>query len=383
MMVICAYLVFLYRTEKHSKKSWEDLPPSTLKRKFESWKARNHSGQLSSAFHRDGCECTPSSDNLEVELEQRTSPSKRTRENVLIVSNPRTKKSPKQYKKIRSPNKPSVIVNLARSSSKCPKCNYRKVCASENSGNEDSSTSSVTCICNCKKHRSPRKYSVERDENICVSKKTLEAAQTMLNYSPESVFLRRLKKKSQMVSNLLSPGNMRKSDALPSYAKSAKNISERKGKISSEESSPRDNLGVSDGKVRAGSKAKSPLRNLPHRVTIKSPVRDLPSKALRPNQAKSAVKDCFTKSPQRDKYRKLVTAKSSQFGDVGESSVTTENRGGRKNKKRVCYRKNCYCRVQQRRLKPKRKIDEDVKENICEADSVIRVCLVTIYNSVI
>ncbi|KAJ9580233.1 hypothetical protein L9F63_004106 [Diploptera punctata] len=331
------------RTAKHSDKSWEDLPPSPLKRKFECWKARNYSGQVSAILHRDMCDSTQNSSDIidaDVQLKENieecpvTSPAKRTRHNVLIVSNPRSKSSPKSHSELKS----STIINVSK---KCQRSKRTCVCGKFRYENEtslkeeESSSSSPSFVCNCSKIKMPTKHFDVKNGKVHLEKRTLESAKSMLNYSPESVFLKKLKKRSQTSENLLSPGNIRKSPkALTTYAKSMEALP--------------DELPVpiiKSQKVKVSPKMSSPVKYAHFDKT------DVDAKVT----ADISSGPLMAKSPVHS-----------------EHSPMTETRNTRKSRKRICYKKNCYCRVSQKKPKPRKKVVEDRKENFSEGDTLER-----------
>ncbi|XP_069683448.1 uncharacterized protein [Periplaneta americana] len=311
------------RTAKSSDKSWQELPPSPLKRKYDAWKARNYSGQVSAALSADIYNCSDSSldnhdisDDYKQKLEDITSPAKRTRHNAKVLSKPKRKHN-KLNKGSQNSFKSSTAIDVTEHAKDCTCCYCKTskglhgILSGITSQEEEDETRPDTEDKETEEsHSLPQTFSdSDKSTDSERQRKTLAAAHAIINYSPESIFLRRLKQRSQAVGDLIAPGNIRPLTASPSK------------------------------------KSPPSTRRIPntatYRVPRSSPTQgeDRPFHSARPDMVQQT-------STKREHPRRSQTKKVKKKSD----------------RKRACYKKHCYCRVLKN--KSKKELFREEKENV-------------------
>ena len=213
---------------RYSDKSWQALPPSPLKRKYEAWKTRNYSGQVAAAVNAALYSLSSSSSDLQEldtkytqNMEDITSPSKRIKQNSPVVSRPKSKEM-QLCECCQSPQKSFITSDLTNNEKVCEDC------YNEGTPGKDTTDSDVTSQdsdgsmflshtgSGHHKGQEPRELhssKCSRNNGIIDNeqkRKTLEPMHTKIDYSPKSVFLQRLKERSQAVGDLIAPGIRRR-----------------------------------------------------------------------------------------------------------------------------------------------------------------------------
>ena len=214
---------------RYSDKSWQALPPSPLKRKYESWKTRNYSGQVAAAVNAALYSLSSSSSDLKEldtkftqNMEDITSPSKRVKQNSPVVSRPKSKEM--------------QICECCQSQQKSDLTNNEKVCEDcycEGIPSKDTTDSDVTsqdsdgstCLSHIgsghhKLQEPAELHSLKCSRNNGIidneqKRRTLEPMHTVIDYSPKSVFLRRLKERFRAAGDVIASGKIRRTSAKP------------------------------------------------------------------------------------------------------------------------------------------------------------------------
>jgi hypothetical protein len=278
-------------------------------------------------------------------MEDITSPAKRSKQNALIAPRPRGKEM-QLCESCQSPLKSSTAVDITNSGKGCEDC-YCKTFASKDgthSGvtSQESEGSSSPSHIDSDHHiykqsselHSPKYNMNDRIADNEQQRRTLEVAHAIIDYSPESVFLRRLKERSQAVGDLIAPANIKTTLTKPS--------SETPPKKS--QYSGRSTIGTNPMKPTKPSPVKTNLEKF-------SPLK-FPSSArshfghgshglISDGNEQHTTKQAPRHSPRRA-YKGEVRLKN--------------------NRKRVCYRKHCHCRAQQN-LQSRKRFPSDTKEN--------------------
>ena len=218
---------------RYSDKSWQALPPSPLKRKYEAWKTRNYSGQVAASVNAALYSLSSSSSDLQEldtkytqTMEDITSPSKRIKQNSPDVSRPISKET--QLCECQSPQKSCITSDLTDNENVCEDCYCEgfpgKDTTDSDVTSQDSDGSmhlSRTGSGHHKGQEPPELHSSKCSRNNGVidneqRRKTLEPLRTIIDYSPKSLFLRRMKERSQTAGDLIAPGKIRKTLTKPS-----------------------------------------------------------------------------------------------------------------------------------------------------------------------
>jgi hypothetical protein len=160
-------------------------------------------------------------------MEDITSPSKRVKQNSPVVSRPISKET-QLCESCQSSQKSFIMSDLTDNEKVCEDC------YSEGFPGKDTTDSDVTSqdsdgsmrlshtgSGHHKGQEPPELHSSKCSRNNGIidneqKRKTLEPLHTIINYSPKSVFLRRMKERSQTADDLIAPGKMRKTLAKPS-----------------------------------------------------------------------------------------------------------------------------------------------------------------------
>ncbi|XP_067014781.2 uncharacterized protein [Anabrus simplex] len=257
------------RTPRHSDKSWKELPPSPLKRKYESWKARNSSSHISAARTES---TDPEQENVKPSS---NSTAKRSKRNITIVSGVKKKHRHSQCHEQPKTSKPTSEKStkkqkiIQKEKKPCAQCYCPDIyIETENKTDGSTVTGNVyidtkgceirTCSGCCGDHSeieglpsqgslgdgeglSRKTLDSQSASNICpVAEsvhfttpcssphlvKSLEDVYSVLNYSPESVFLRRFKKRAELL--------QRKFQADPVEDKKSKTARENKAQHDSD-----------------------------------------------------------------------------------------------------------------------------------------------------
>ena len=219
---------------RYSDKSWQALPPSPLKRKYESWKTRNYSGQVAAAVNAALYSLSSSSSDLQEldtkyaqNMEGITSPSKRIKQNSPVVSRPKSKEM-QLCECCQRPQKSFITNDLINNERVCEDCYCEgtpgKDTTDSDVTSQDSDGSMRLSHAGSGHHKDqepPELHSSKCSRNNGIidneqKRKTLEPLHTIIDYSPKSVFLRRLKERSQAAGDLIAPGKIRKTLTKPS-----------------------------------------------------------------------------------------------------------------------------------------------------------------------
>jgi len=219
---------------RYSDKSWQALPPSPLKRKYEAWKTRNYSGQVAAAVNAALYSLSSSSSDLQEldtkytqNMEDITSPSKRIKQNSPGVSRPKSKEM-QLCECCQSPQKSFITSDLTNNEKVCEEC------YNEGTPGKDTTDSDVTSQDGdgsiYLSHTGSGHHKGQELRELHSSKcsgnngiidneqkgKTREPLLTIIDYSPKSIFLRRLKERSQAAGDLIAPGMVRRTLTKPS-----------------------------------------------------------------------------------------------------------------------------------------------------------------------
>jgi hypothetical protein len=304
---------------------------SPLKRKYESWKARNCSDQVAAAVNAKIHTLSSSSSNNQepnVKYKQKredvTSPAKRSKQNAQLGSRPRSKEE-LPCEGCKRDLKSSTAVDVRNTRKDCKGC-YCKKDADTDTTSQESEGSMLPIHFGNDMHwdkepielysvKSNRKNGITENEQL---RSTLEIARAIIDYSPVSVFLQRLKEKSQAIGNKVASENIKRTLAKPSHV------------------APRMNSLYSD-KSTAGTKTMKP--------TKQSPVKTIQNKC-------SPLKTPHSSRSSSDHGGHLLITDQNQQSSTKKSPRRSlryaydDGLKRKKNMKRVCYRKNCHCRVQ-------------------------------------
>jgi hypothetical protein len=256
-----------------------------------------------------------SSDNHELngkykqKVEDITSPAKRSKQNAQVGSRPRSKEV-LPCESCQCPLKATTEVDVRNSGKVCENC--------KNDAGRDRTNSDVTSQesegamsplhigSNIHEDEEPTElHSAKYNRNSEIiengqQKRTLEAAREIINYSPESVFLQRLKERSQALGDLIALEDIKRTLAEPSSVTPP--VKRGPIKTNLDNCSPSKTLHSARPSAHGG-----------HRLTSDR------------NQQGTTKR-----SPQRSMRR-----------------TCNDGLKLKKNRKRVCYRKNCHCRVQE------------------------------------
>lgn len=275
-----------------------------------------------------------------------TSPSKTTKQNARIVS--RTKGKVTQLSEIsRTPLKSSTATDVANNGNNREDC-YCKTFASKDGTHSnvtsEESEQSITSSHIDSDHdiykESSELHSPKYDMNDGITdneqqRKTLQAARAIINYSPESLFLRRLKERSQALG---APGNLRTTLAKPSSVTSPK-----KSQYSSR-----------------GTGGTNPTRTT-KRSPVKANLEKVSPLKFPPSARSSFGRGSRELIPDGNEHH---TSKQAPYHSPRHTRAHKDKKR-LKNRKRVCYRKHCHCRVQQN-IQSRKRFPGDTKENAQE-----------------
>lgn len=277
-------------------------------------------------------------------MEDITSPAKRSKQNTLTAPRPRGKEE-NHCERCQSPLKSPTAAGITNSGKGCEN-RYCKTFLSKAGTHlgvtsQESKGSSFPSHIDSDHHiykESSELYSHKYNMNDRTAsneqqRRTLEAVNTLIDYSPESVFLRRLKERSQAAGGLIAPANIRETSGKPSSETPPKK-SQCAGK-STVGTNPMEPTKPSPVKTNLGKF--SPLSassNFGHgRHGLISDGNEQPS-----------TKQAVHHSPRRA-YKDEIRLK--------------------KNRKRGCYRKHCHCHVQ-KNTQSRKQISCNRKENTQE-----------------
>ena len=265
-------------------------------------------------------------------MEGTTSPSKRVKQNSPVVSRPKNKEM-QLCECCQSPQKSFITSDLTNNEKVCEDCYCECIPGKDTTDSDvtsqDSDRSmhlSHTGSGHHKGQEPPELHSSKCTRNSGIidneqKRKTLEPLQTIIDYSPKSVFLRRLKERSQVAGDLIAPGKIRKTLTKPSSV------------------TPPKKLQTNTTKSTQRSRDKSsPLRS-PHSVrhSFGSGSHEMISNE---NQ------QCTTEEPPPCSPR-------CTYEDDLEL---------KKNRKHVCCKKHCHCCVQQN-IQFRKRFPTSTKEN--------------------
>ncbi|PNF26474.1 hypothetical protein B7P43_G14851 [Cryptotermes secundus] len=321
------------RAARYSEKPWQDLPVSPLKRKYESWKARNYSGQVAAAVNATAHTLSSSSSNsqeLNVKYKQKvediTSPAKRSKQNVQIESRARIKEVlPCECCKCHL--KSSTAIDVRNSGKEYEDCYCKRDAGRDRTNSDISSQESEGSISalhiGSKIHEEPVElHSVKYNMNTGITenqqRRTLEAAHVIIDYSPKSMFLKKLKERSQVVGDFIAPENIRTPAKLSSVTPPKKSSYSDKSTVGTKLMKP-----TKVGSVKTNLKKSSPLKT-PHSSRLPSD-----------HDGHGLISD----------HNQQGTTKRSPCRSLRRSC--NDELRLRKNRKRVCYRKNCHCHVKE------------------------------------
>ena len=161
-----------------------------------------------------------------------TSPAKRIKQNSPVVSRP-TNKEIHLCECCQSPLKSFTALDLTNKEKICDDC-YGEVISGRDTTNSDVTSqdsegaipSSHTGSGDLKDEEPPELHSSKNyiNSGIKDSEQHRRTPEAIINYSPESVFLRRLKESSRAVGDLVAPGKIRRPLAKPSCVISPKKL---------------------------------------------------------------------------------------------------------------------------------------------------------------
>jgi hypothetical protein len=277
-------------------------------------------------------------------VEDITSPAKRSKQNAPTGSRARSKEVlPCEI--CRYPLKSSTAVDVRNSGKDCEDCYCKKGAGRDRTNSDitsqesEGSMSPLHSGSNIHEHKDPvelhsAKYN--RNNGITENKqqrRTLEAAHVIIDYSPESIFLQRLKERSQAVGDLITSENIKRTVAKPS------SVTPPKKSLYSDKST----VGTKPMKPTKGSPVKTDLNK-------SSPLKTPHSSRL----------------PSYHGGHGLISGHNQQ-GTTKRSPCRSLRRAYndglklKKNRKRVCYRKNCHCRVKEN-IRPTENFPSVMKE---------------------
>jgi hypothetical protein len=257
-------------------------------------------------------------------VEDITSPANRSNQNAPNGSRARSKEVLAceicQY-----PLKSSIAVDVRHSGKDCEDC-YCKKDVGRNRTNSDitsqeseGSVSPLHIGSNIHEHEDPvelhsAKYN--RNNGITENKqprRTLEAARVIIDYSPESMFLQRLKERSKAVGDLIAPENKKRTVTPPKKS-------------------------LYSDKSTVGTKPMKPTKGSPVKTNL--------------NKSSPLKTPHSSRMPSYHGGHGLISGHN-QKGTTKRSPccslrcVYNDGLKLKKNRKRVCYRKNCHCRVKE------------------------------------
>lgn len=240
-------------------------------------------------------------------VEDITSPAKRSKQNVQLGSRPRIKE------RLPCDLKSSTAVDVKNSGKDCEDCYCKKVADTDSTNSDitlqesEGSMPPIHSGRNIHEDKEPVElHSVKSNRRNGITeneqqKSTLEAVCAIIDYSPVSIFLQRLKKRSQAVGVKVAPENIKRTLAQPSHV------------APPTKPSPVKTIRNKCSPLKAPHSSRSSSDNNGHGLITDQ------------NQQSTAKK-----SPPRSLRR-----------------AYDEGLKRKKNRKRVCCRKNCHCRVQE------------------------------------
>jgi hypothetical protein len=244
-------------------------------------------------------------------VEDITSPAKRSKQSTRIGAETRSKEElPCEDSKRHL--KSSTAVDVKNNEKVCGKC-YCKNAADTDTTNNSHEDKEPVQLHSAKSNR--KNGTTENKQQRSV----LETARAIIDYSPESVFLKRLKERFQAVGDIVSPENTKRTMTnLSHMAPSKSSLYSDKSTVGTKPMTP-----TKLSPVKTNRKKCSPLKN-PHSSGSSS---DHGGHGVINDQNLQGI---AKRSPRRSLRRAY---------DAGLKR--------KKNKKRVCYRKNCHCRGQE------------------------------------
>jgi len=328
LYVVHFYIVvhrnFGFRTVRYSDKSWQALPPSPLKRKYESWKTRNYSGQVAAAVNAALYSLSSSSSDLQEldtkytqNMEDITSPSKRVKQNSPVVSRPKSKEM-QLCERCQSPQKSFITSDLTNNEKVCEDCYCEGIPDKDTTDSDVTSQDSDgymhlshTGSGHQKGQEPPELHSSKCSMNHGIidneqKRKTLEPLHTVIDYSPKSVFLQRLKERSQAAGDLIVLGKIRKGLTKPSSVTPPKKL----------QTNPTKSTHRSQDKT-------SPLKS-PH-----------------------SVRHSFGHGSHELICNENRQCTTEQHPHCSPRCTYEDDSELKKNRKHVCHKKHCHCCVQQ------------------------------------
>ena len=263
-------------------------------------------------------------------MEDITSPSKRVKKNSPVVSRPKNKEM-QLCECCQSPLKSFTTIDLTSNEKVCQDCYCEDTPGKDTTNSEvtsqDSDGSMPLSHTGSGHHKDKQppelhssKYSMNSGIDNEQKRRTLEAIHTIIDYSPESVFLRRLKERSRAVGDLIAPGKIRRTLTKPSSVTPPKKL----------QTNPMKSTKQSQDKF-------SPLKS-PHSVRHSF---GHGNHELISNQNQH----CTTEEPPHCSPR-------CTYEDDLEL---------KENRKHVCHKKHCHCCVQ-RNIRSRKRVPTGTKE---------------------
>jgi hypothetical protein len=160
-------------------------------------------------------------------VEDITSPSKRIKQNSPVVSRPQNNET-QICECCQSPLKSFNTIDLTRNEKVCEDCHSEDIRGNDTTNSDvtsqDSDGSMPLSHTGSGRHKGKQPLELNSSKYITnrgitdneQQRSTLEAVHTIIDYSPESVFLRRLKERSQATGDLNALGKIRRTLAKPS-----------------------------------------------------------------------------------------------------------------------------------------------------------------------
>ncbi|XP_021929722.1 uncharacterized protein LOC110834643 isoform X2 [Zootermopsis nevadensis] len=273
-------------------------------------------------------------------MEDITSPAKRSKQSTLI----RPRHRGKVMQLCECPVKSSTTFDVKNSGKGSEECycktsagkdgTHSSVTSQESEGSiSPTHTDSDHHICKQSSELHSPKYNMnDGKKDNDQKRRTLESAHAIIDYSPQSIFLQRLKERFQAVGDLVAPANIRTTLAKPRSETSPKKSQYSGSTVQTNRMKP--------------TKPSPDKTNLEKFTPLKFPPSARPhfshgSHELISDGNKQSTTKQATRSP-RHAYK----------GEMRQ----------KKNRKRVCFRKKCHCRVQQN-IQSKKRSPSATKEN--------------------
>lgn len=265
-------------------------------------------------------------------MEDITSPSKRVKQNSPVVSRPKSKET-QLCECCQSPRKSFITSDLTNNEKVCEDCYNEGIPVKDTTDSDVTSQDSDgsmrlshTGSGHHKGQEPPELHSSKCSRNDGVidkeqTRKSLESLHTIIDYSPKSVFLQRLKERSQTAGDLIAPGMVRRTLTKPSCM------------------TPPKKLQTNPTKSTQRSKDKS------------SPLKSPPS-----------VRHSFGHGSHEPISSENQQCATEQPPHCSPRCTCEDDLELKKNRKHVCHKKHCHCCVQQN-IRFRKRFPTSTKEN--------------------